>query len=99
MVDRILSEKDGPEYTLAETIDALQGWERRGRIADPVAVAYSAIHWIEQAPESLRDQKSGAVLALLKEWIVDSDPHIPDATVFLARRLLQRLQPPPSGGG
>jgi hypothetical protein len=66
-----------PEYSLAETIRALQKWSNGGRMY-PVEVANSAVHWLRAAklPEGYADE----VLAALESWLEDESPHIPDGT-------------------
>lgn len=90
------SEKDGPEYTLAETIAELEGYAG-GNAMFVVAVAESALHWLEAS--KTRDVEAWWYITRLREWLANDTPWLLDSLAAGVLQWLRRLQPPPSGGG
>ena len=76
----------GPEYTLIETIDQLEGWTR-GKRMYPIEVGISASHWFECASERdiSQDKYEPSFLETreaLKAWLLDSSPYISEDLGF-----------------
>jgi len=96
------SEKDGPEYTLKQTIRELDGWLNKGRCFYPIDTAISALHWLSNATiiDGTHDGVTMRQAAdRLRTWLGNDVPDLGIETGEAALYWLRRLQPPPSGGG
>ncbi len=81
----------GCEYDLSETIGSLDGWANHGKRMYPIETAFSAVHWLERMPAEAREWPCftdgyGATVALsdtlnlLRGWLSDDTPNMPDRT-------------------
>jgi len=97
------SEKDGPEYTLVETIRELDGWLNKRRSFYPIDTVISAVHWMKAADAVPVGTTDGVTflqtVSRLEEWLSNDSTDLGIETGEAALYWLRRLQPPPSGGG
>ena len=71
------------EYTLKETIDALDGWANRGQRMFAIDAALSAVHYLQDAPLKLDDDNRAGgfglwiTFAALRSWLKNEESEIP----------------------
>ena len=84
------------EYSREETIVELSTWSRGGGM-DPVAVASSAVHWLERS--TFNEEHADALLSPgdtlegLRAWLADDTRWLPDGVAHAALAWLRRATP------
>lgn len=99
-----MSGKGEYTYTLAETIEEIESWDKGGRMYG-IDVAISAAYWLEHAPFSseFKDREAGddtferpmslnTTVMCLKAWLSDETPDLPDRTVYAALFWLRQVR-------